>query len=114
MTAANFSAEFPGAIGPAQLQYTPGDSVVYRYQVNNTEAHQVSAKIIGISNPANTIGSFLNTVGENDPDQEGFGGSGTAAGFQGANAVPEPGAICILAIGILVMFGCQHRIPGNG
>jgi len=51
-TAADFNSNYAG------LGYAPGDALVYTYQVNNTGDHFVSAEIIGISNPANTIGSF--------------------------------------------------------
>lgn len=51
-TAADFNTNFPGA------GYVPGDSLVYTYQVNNTGTAAVSAEIVGISNPANTIGTF--------------------------------------------------------
>ena len=51
-TAADFNSNFGGS------GYAPGDSLVYTYQVNNTGDHFVSAEIIGITNPANTIGSY--------------------------------------------------------
>jgi len=72
MTAADFVTEFPTST------YTPGNTMVYLYQVNNDGTHSVSAEIVGISNPADTIGQFVNAPGEVAPDQMGFGGSGTA------------------------------------
>jgi hypothetical protein len=51
-TAGNFNANFAG------LGYVPGDALVYTYQLNITGSLGASAEIIGISNPANTIGSF--------------------------------------------------------
>ena len=51
-TAANFNSNYGG------LGYVPGDALVYTYQVNNTGTHFVSAEIVGIANPANTIGTF--------------------------------------------------------
>lgn len=51
-TANNFNANFAG------LGYVPGDALVYAYQVNVAGSLGVSAEIIGISNPANTIGTF--------------------------------------------------------
>ena len=51
-TAADFNANFAG------LGYVPGDQLVYTYQIENTGASFVSTEVVGISNPANTIGSF--------------------------------------------------------
>ena len=51
-TAAAFNANFGG------LGYVPGDALVYTYQVNVTGPATASAEIIGVSNPANTIGTF--------------------------------------------------------
>jgi len=51
-SAAAFNANFAG------LGYVPGDALVYTYQVNVTGSLGVSAEIVGISNPANTIGTF--------------------------------------------------------
>lgn len=51
-TAADFNANFGG------LGYVPGASLVYTYQVNVTGSLGVTAEIVGISNPANTIGTF--------------------------------------------------------
>jgi hypothetical protein len=51
-TAPAFNANFGG------LGYVPGDSLVYTYQVNVTGSLGVSAEIVGVSNPANTIGTF--------------------------------------------------------
>jgi hypothetical protein len=51
-TANNFNANFGG------LGYVPGDVLVYTYQVFVTGSLGVSAEIIGVSNPANTIGTF--------------------------------------------------------
>lgn len=51
-TAGAFNANFAG------LGYVPGDALVYTYQVNVIGSAGVSAEIIGVSNPANTIGTF--------------------------------------------------------
>ncbi|HMP06539.1 MAG TPA: PEP-CTERM sorting domain-containing protein [Lacipirellulaceae bacterium] len=51
-TAAAFNANFAG------LGYVPGSALVYTYQVEVTGVEGVSAEIIGVSNPANTIGTF--------------------------------------------------------
>jgi hypothetical protein len=51
-TAANFNANFGG------LGYVPGDSLVYTYQLNVTGTLNSSAELVGVINPANTIGSF--------------------------------------------------------
>lgn len=51
-SAAAFSANFAG------LGYVPGGPLVYTYQVNVTGSLGVSAEIVGISNLANTIGTF--------------------------------------------------------
>jgi hypothetical protein len=48
----DFNANFGG------LGYVPGDVLVYAYQVLVSGSLGVSAEIIGISNPANTIGTF--------------------------------------------------------
>jgi hypothetical protein len=51
-TAAAFNANFAG------LGYVPGGPLVYTYQVEVSGNLGVSAEIIGVSNPANTIGTF--------------------------------------------------------
>jgi len=51
-TAGDFNANFSG------LGYVPGDALVYTYQVYVTGSLGVSTEIVGISNPANTIGTF--------------------------------------------------------
>jgi hypothetical protein len=51
-SAGAFNANFAG------LGYVPGAALVYTYQVNVLGNLGVSAEIIGISNPANTIGTF--------------------------------------------------------
>jgi hypothetical protein len=51
-TAGAFNANFGG------LGYVPGDALVYTYQVNVAGSLGVSTEIVGISNPANTIGTF--------------------------------------------------------
>jgi hypothetical protein len=51
-TAGDFNANFAG------LGYVPGDALVYTYQVEVTGSLGVSAEIVGVSNPANTIGTF--------------------------------------------------------
>jgi hypothetical protein len=51
-TAAAFNANFGGQ------GYVPGDALVYTYQVEVTGNEGVSVELIGISNPANTIGTF--------------------------------------------------------
>ena len=51
-SAGAFNANFAG------LGYVPGDALVYTYQVNVAGSLGVSAEIIGISNTANTIGTF--------------------------------------------------------
>ncbi len=52
LTAPQFNANFGG------LGYVPGGPLVYTYQVNVTGSLGVSAEIVGIVNPANTIGTF--------------------------------------------------------
>lgn len=47
-----FNASFAG------LGYVPGDALVYTYQISVSGTRFVTAEIIGISNPANTIGTF--------------------------------------------------------
>lgn len=51
-TADDFNANFAG------LGYVPGGPLVYTYQVFVTGTLGVSAEVVGISNPANTIGTF--------------------------------------------------------
>jgi hypothetical protein len=51
-TANAFNANFGG------LGYVPGGPVVYTYQVNVTGTLNASAELVGVVNPANTIGSF--------------------------------------------------------
>jgi hypothetical protein len=55
-TAADFNANFAGS------GYVPGDALVYTYQVEVTGSLGVSAEIVGVSNPANTIGTFNNAA----------------------------------------------------
>ncbi len=63
-TADNFNANFGG------LGYVPGDLLVYTYQVAVTGTLGVSAEIVGISNPANTIGAF--DIGDANPTSASF------------------------------------------
>ncbi len=58
-TAADFNANFGG------LGYVPGNALVYTYQVDNTGIEAISAEIVGISNPADTPGSF--NIGDVQP-----------------------------------------------
>lgn len=51
-TAGAFNANFGG------LGYVPGDALVYAYQVNVIGPLGVSAELVGVNNPANTIGTF--------------------------------------------------------
>ncbi len=51
-TAPVFNANFNG------LGYVPGDALVYAYQVSVSGNLGVSAEVVGVSNPANTIGTF--------------------------------------------------------
>ena len=73
-TASTFNSLFGG------LGYLPGDQLVYTYQVVNTGTSFVSAQLVGISNPANTIGTFnigdVNAVNGTGPGE--FDGSGNA------------------------------------
>lgn len=69
-TASAFNANFGG------LGYVPGDQLVYTYQLTNTGQDAISAEIVGVSNPANTIGSF--DIGDVMP---------SAAVFSGGNAL---------------------------
>jgi hypothetical protein len=63
-TAGAFNANFGG------LGYVPGDLLVYTYQVNVAGSLGVSAEIVGISNPANTIGTF--DIGDQDASSVSF------------------------------------------
>jgi hypothetical protein len=51
-TSADFNTNFSG------LGYVPAGPLVYTYQVEVTGSLGVSAEIVGITNPANTIGTF--------------------------------------------------------
>lgn len=51
-TANDFNANFAG------LGYVPGGPLVYTYQVFVAGNLGVSAEVVGVSNPANTIGTF--------------------------------------------------------
>ena len=51
-TAADFNANFAG------LGYVPGGPLVYTYQVEVVGNLGVSTEIVGVTNPANTIGTF--------------------------------------------------------
>jgi hypothetical protein len=63
-TAADFNANFLG------LGYVPGDSLVYTYQVFVAGSLGVSAEIVGVGNPANTIGTF--DIGDQDAASASF------------------------------------------
>jgi hypothetical protein len=63
-SASDFNANFGG------LGYVPGDALVYTYQVNVIGNLGVSAEIIGVSNPANTIGTF--NIGGQDASSASF------------------------------------------
>lgn len=63
-TAAAFNANFAG------LGYVPGDALVYTYQVEVFGSLGVSTEIVGISNPANTIGTF--DIGDQDASSASF------------------------------------------
>lgn len=63
-SAGAFNANFAG------LGYAPGDALVYTYQVNVAGSLGVSAEIIGISNTANTIGTF--DIGDQDASSASF------------------------------------------
>jgi hypothetical protein len=63
-TAGAFNANFAG------LGYVPGAALVYTYQVNVLGNLGVSAEIIGVSNPANTIGTF--DIGDQDASSASF------------------------------------------
>jgi hypothetical protein len=63
-TAANFNAAFGG------LGYVPGDSLVYTYQIFPTGTLNTSAEVVGVINPANTIGSF--SIGAVAPSSASF------------------------------------------
>ena len=84
MTAANFAANFPTAGTPASgttlspSGYTAGDDLVYLYQVNNAGGFSVSAQIVGIDNPANTIGEFRETASDIESSLYGFDIGGNA------------------------------------
>jgi hypothetical protein len=63
-TSADFNANFAG------LGYVPGGPLVYAYQVEATGSRNVSAEIIGVSNPAHTIGAF--DIGDVAPSSSSF------------------------------------------
>lgn len=63
-TANSFNANFGG------LGYVPGDSLVYTYQVFVNGSLGVSAEVVGVTNPANTIGTF--NIGDQDASSASF------------------------------------------
>ncbi|WP_146584163.1 hypothetical protein [Posidoniimonas polymericola] len=69
-TAADFNANFGG------MGYVPGDAYVYTYQTNNAGSDNFSQLTVGITNPANTIGTF--NIGDVDTSSSLFDGSGNA------------------------------------
>jgi hypothetical protein len=78
-SAGAFNANFAG------LGYVPGAALVYTYQVNVLGNLGVSAEIIGISNPANTIGTF-------------------DIGDQNASSIPEPATLALGACGVAAIL----------
>ncbi|GMU20111.1 MAG: hypothetical protein AMXMBFR13_02110 [Phycisphaerae bacterium] len=76
-TASDFNANFAG------LGYVPGDDLVYTYQVTVAGSLAVTAEHVGISNPANTIGTF--NIGDVDASSASFTPNGSwffASGIQ--------------------------------
>lgn len=69
-TASAFNTAFPAA------SYVPGDAYVYAYQVLNGGSDNFSSLVVGITNPANTIGTF--NIGDIDASLAAFDGSGNA------------------------------------
>ncbi len=63
-TAADFNANFAG------LGYVPGDALVYTYQVSVVGNLAATSEIVGVSNPANTIGTF--DIGDVDASSASF------------------------------------------
>jgi hypothetical protein len=63
-TAGDFNANFAG------LGYVPGDALVYTYQVEVTGSLGVSVELVGIGNPANTIGTF--NIGDQNASSASF------------------------------------------
>ena len=63
-TASDFNTNFSG------LGYAPGDALVYTYQVFVTGSLGASAEIVGVSNPANTIGTF--NIGDQNASSASF------------------------------------------
>ncbi|MDZ4657263.1 MAG: PEP-CTERM sorting domain-containing protein [Bythopirellula sp.] len=82
--AADFNGNFGGT------GYTPGAQLVYTYQVNVAQNSLfVSAEIVGIVNPANTIGTFgpLNAL-DVDASSASFDPSGNAQWFFTPDEIP--------------------------
>lgn len=73
-TVADFNTAFPGS------GYVPGvgDGLIYAYQLENQGDFLVSTQIVGISNVASTIGSFLYAAGDVAPTSQSFDLSGNA------------------------------------
>lgn len=63
-TASDFNANFAG------LGYVPGDDLVYTYQVNVSGNLAVTQEVVGVANPANTIGTF--DIGDVDASSASF------------------------------------------
>jgi len=63
-SSADFNTNFGG------LGYAPGGPLVYTYQVNVLGNLGVSAEVVGITNPANTIGTF--DIGDVDATSASF------------------------------------------
>ena len=76
-TVSEFDTAFPTA------SYNPTDAVIYAYQLENTNNAAIVLEVVGVTNPANGIGSFLNTAGEINPSAEFFSSGNATWQFDG-------------------------------
>lgn len=106
----DFLANFSGdGYVPSVL---PNGALVYTYQVFNTGSDALSAEIVGIANPANTIGSF--DIGGIAPATAGFVGSNARWTFNPSLAGGENSWGLAFSSPNLPMDGAGLAIDGGG
>ncbi len=105
-TAAEFDTAFPTA------SYSPTDAVVYAYQLENTNDAAISMEVVGVTNPANGIDSFLDTAGEIAPSGALFS-SGNAIWLFGGLLNGEVSEILVFSSPNTPVLGASLTVKGG-